>query len=367
MSLKNSILKRRSWTSIILATFTLGMVVTGLLLFALPYGATIAGVHNWFATAFLLLFIFHISNNGKTLLSYFKQKTGKRQTMLAVGISLSLVMGVLLYIPPFSSLIEFGYQLKKTKGVEEGSYNTLFTRTTETGIPISIDLRAGEYYESAPQPLFFGLSYRSTPQVAIWLENMKGNYLQTLYVTSKIASSDFRLASFSNTEKQRRPEALPYWSHKRGIMATDGLMVPLNQLGDLDGVTAATPSGHYDVSSIATTDNKQFRVLMEINRSYDFNDYYSQNRFPDDPVYSGTGSSGQPSIIYSATVNVDRHKRFYILETIGHGHHSGRDGKLYTDMTGIDTALQLIERVVVGIGENTEGSSSEYAKISNHE
>jgi len=43
--------------------------------------------------------------------------------------------------------------------------------------------------------------------------------------------------------------------------------------------------------------------MMEVNRTYDFNEYYSKTRFPDDAIYSGTGSSGQPSLIYKAIID----------------------------------------------------------------
>jgi len=37
------------------------------------------------------------------------------------------------------------------------------------------------------------------------------------------------------------------------------------------------------------------------------------------------------------------------LKPIAHGHHFGANGILYEDMQGIDTALQLVKRVVVDI------------------
>ncbi len=37
------------------------------------------------------------------------------------------------------------------------------------------------------------------------------------------------------------------------------------------------------------------------------------------------------------------------MSAVGHGHYSGANGNLYTDMTGIDTAFQLIKRVVVQV------------------
>lgn len=131
-------------------------------------------------------------------------------------------------------------------------------------------------------------------------------------------------------------------------------MVPGEGNTDLDAVTGATPKGHCDVRSVAQLP-RRFRVLMEINGSFDFKAHYSRDRFPEDPVYSGSGPSGQPSVIYAATIDLDRAEhqgeRSHLLSPVGHGHHSGRDGRLYTDMPGIDTALQLIDRVIVDLPE----------------
>ncbi|MGI9294230.1 MAG: hypothetical protein ACR2PS_09630 [Pseudomonadales bacterium] len=340
---------KRAWVSLILAAIMLGLVLTGLLSYLLAYNSTLSGIHTWFGLAFVIAIVLHITNNGRTLVSYMKRQGAKIKLFTASGIAAGLVLGVMLYIPPFSSLIETGYNIRRVKGVEEGSYQTVFTRMDAIGQPLTIELRAGPHYESPPQPLFLGLSYRATPQVVFWIEDMQGRYIETLYVTEKISTSNFRSTDITDSELRRRPESLPYWSHKRGIVDTDGLMVPQHNNTDLDGVTAATPLGHYDISTVTEASRGQFRVLMEINRSYDFNTYYSKNRFPNDLIYSGSGASGQPSLIYAAKVNLNDSNTHYIMAPIGHGHHSGADGKLYPDLSQLDTALQLVERVIVGV------------------
>lgn len=342
--------KQRSWVSVLLGGVMLGLVLTGLMSFALPYSPTLSGIHTWFGIAFLLAIAFHLRNNLRVLLGYLRARLARRQ-MATLGASVFVVIvGVALSFPPFSSVLDFGYKLRKTQAVEEGSYQTLYTRIGKQGMPIQVALRAGEHYQSPPQPLFFGLSYRSTPQLVLWLEDMEGNYLQTLYVTKKIAGSEFRLADLGNTELQRRPEALPYWAHKRGVVEDDGLVVPQHNTADLDGVTGATPQGHYDVASVVTEAPKRFRLLLEVNRSYDFNEYYHKERFPDDPVYSGSGSSGQPSLVYEAVIEPSANRSSHVLKPIGHGHYSGKDGNLYTDMTGITTAFGLLEMAVATVG-----------------
>lgn len=340
--------RKRSHVSVLLSVILLGLGLTGILSFTLPYGSTLAGLHTWFGLIFLIIIGLHLGNNGRTLWGYFKKPGGRRLLAGGAGLALTLLIGVGLYVPPFSSLLDAGLKLRKTAAIEAGQYQTIITHSGRHGRAIQIDLRAGQHYQSEPQPLFLGLSYRSTPQVAFWLEDMQGNYIDTLYVTKKLSHAGFRLSDdiFSKAEI-RRPEALPYWTHKRGKDYGGGKLTPGSSNTDLDGVTAATPLGHYDIRSVSSSDNQQLRVMMEINRSYDFNEYYHKDRYPNDPVYSGSGSSGQPSLIYEAVVSGDDDNGIYLMKVIGHGHYSGKDGKLYRDLAGIDTALQLIQRVVV--------------------
>ena len=342
------IIKRRSWTSTLLLFALIGLGLTGLLSYSLPYSAQLSGLHTWFGFIFLLIIIMHVINNGKSLFGYFRKSAGNKQLWSGVLLVSLVFTGVMVYLPPFSSVIETGYKLRKIQAVEDGNYQIISTRVAASGRPLTIAIRAGDYYESDPQPLFLGLTYKSTPQMVFWIEDDAGNYIETLYVTKKLASAGFRLSDdIFSKDVVRRPEALPYWSHKRGKTYSDGLFVPDGDSGEFDGITAPTPLGHFDLRTTASGQLGRFRVLMEINRSYDFNDHYHRHRYPDDAVYSGSGSSGQPSVIYQAIIDTSAYNTIYVMKPIGHGHYSGKDGKLYRDMSGIDSALRLIDRAIV--------------------
>ena len=339
---------KRSWVSISLISALVGMAITGILSYAMAYSEAIAGIHTWFAIAFILLMIFHLRNNLKMLINYVSQHKGKTFLGVSIAGGLVITVGVLLALPPFSPVLEFGKNLRKAMSVEEGRFQILTTNIGDVGIPIQIELRKGLHYESEPQPLFLGLSYTSTPQVAFWLEDLEGRYISTIYVTQKISNGSF-VAADDIFNTVTRPESLPYWAHQRGVNYAGNSVMPVANNTDLDGMTGATPLGNYDVRSKLNTDLRRFKVMMEINRSYDFNDFYTKDKYPDDAVYSGSGSSGQPSVIYSTEINLDENQHTYILAPIGHGHYSGKDGKLYDNLQGIDTALQLVKRVLVEI------------------
>lgn len=341
-------LDRRALVSSLLAGAFLGLAGTGVLAWATPYEATVAGIHTLLGCAVLVAFGFHLANNLGSLLGYLRAR--RRRLAWALALPGSLALLVALGLPPASTVIETGYALRNMGGVTDGSFEVIRTRIgDETGLPIRLSVRAGRHYESAPQALFLGLTYTSVPQMAFWAENAEGEFLGTLYVTRALSDSSFRSTDVFSDEVIRRPEALPVWSHRRGIRYEDGLAVPLPGNSDLDGITAPTPLGHYDLVSRTPEDDGVVRVFMEINRSHDFNAVWHPERFPDDPVYSGSGSSGQPSLVYMAEIDVAAGERFALLEPVGHGHPSGRDGSLSPELAGFDTALELVGPVIAEI------------------
>ncbi len=87
-------------------------------------------------------------------------------------------------------------------------------------------------------PLFLGISMHTPPQVAIWVEDTGGNYVGTLFVTKKTATQGW-LASVGeglSPSEIRRPEALPAWSHRRGVVYPDGLYMPTAAMPVADAV-----------------------------------------------------------------------------------------------------------------------------------
>ena len=101
--------------------------------------------------------------------------------------------------------------------------------------------------------------------------------------------------------------------------------------------------------SVTLAESGEVVVKFEVNRSYDFNEFYHLNAFPSDPIYSGNGSSAQPSLIYSTTVNLDSKPGYYFMSLIGRGHHSGKDGRVYTDLSGVTTAKEIVNRIIVEV------------------
>ncbi|KXX66622.1 hypothetical protein AVL50_31500 [Flammeovirga sp. SJP92] len=294
---------------------------------------------------------FHIMNNKVPIKNYLKGK-GKGKSKfrpfhapLIFVVAISLSFGILYQVPAFNTLYDWGNEFRNQQlGKEEQTFDYEIIELDQTvgKHQISVELKKGKTFRH--------------PLIAIWIEDTVGNYIETLYISQSISSSTFQIGKKVGDgyapATVRRPEALPYWSHKRGIQASDGLYIPLDGAPDLDGVTGATPLNNFIISS--KTDLKQqgpFKVFVEFNQSFDWNEYYSKDRFPDDKIYSGSGAVGQPSMIFSTEIQPDdlHSKTYKIMNLIGHGHHSGQNGELYTDLSNITTAKEIADRIILSI------------------
>ena len=193
--------------------------------------------------------------------------------------------------------------------------------------------------------------YHNHPTFAIWIEDLEGNYIETLYVTQYFAKGVFghgeaEPGKWKNEPGEvRRPAALPYWSHKRNIKAADGLYAPSPETAVPDALTGATPKGNFALNTGSkVTSDKMFKVLLEINQPWDSNDFWTNNKFPDDLNYN---TSLQPALVYEAIITPTSPKTEYFLNPIGHSHPSGENGELFNDLTTITTAKEIVSKIVV--------------------
>ena len=223
-----------------------------------------------------------------------------------------------------------------TKPQLEEKTEILRTQPFEEGKPIQIHFQKGkDFYH---------------PLIVFWIEDTEGNFIETIYASQSIATGTFRFGeSEGNTWKpgeRRRPAALPYWGHRRGIRAPDGLYLPTPQRPLPDAVTGATPKTNFTIKSFVRPDLERFKIFMEINQTWDWNQYWHNNRFPDDDEYK---TNSQPALVFMAEVDMLNSKPTYELKPIGHSHPSGSSGELFSDISTFTTALNIAQRVFVTI------------------
>ncbi|MCF8298465.1 MAG: hypothetical protein K9J13_13035 [Saprospiraceae bacterium] len=190
------------------------------------------------------------------------------------------------------------------------------------------------------------------PTFVIWEEDMNGNYKKTIFITQSIASGQFRYQMINDTlwlpdsGKSYQPAALPYWSQKKGLI--DNVeMTPTPEHQFVDAYSGATPKNNFQFKTTANSNSENYRILLEVNQSWDWNKYWTNNKYPDCPAYN---HSAQPSIIYAVTIN--QKDMEYFLNPIGHGDAKGESGKLFTDLSSLTTAKEIFSSIKIEIIKN---------------
>jgi len=200
---------------------------------------------------------------------------------------------------------------------------------------IVIDIKAGKNYNHQHK---MGLvKIQITPQMAIWLEDENGKYIDTIFVTHKSAKSSWGSV--------RRPEALPIWSHKRGVKYADGLYMPDRKNPLPDAVTGATEKSSFVKTWIVPKDIKDgdYLLKVEVNNSFDFNEVYQDKLPKDHPHYNSV--SGQPSLLWEGKISLGKDFRSQ-LKIVGHGHPAGKNGTVIPELNGIDSAMTIIHSII---------------------
>ena len=234
-----------------------------------------------------------------------------------------------------SIVLSFSFCNRSGKQQTTPIYDTIYTNKDIQGLEISIDFKKGVSH--------------NYPLMAIWIEDTVGNYLQTIYVAESIAKGVFDYGKTKSGKwmpgEIRRPAALPYWAHKRGVKEADGLYIPTPQTALPDAVTGATPHESFLLKSVIKQDiPEQFNILFEINQTWDWNEYWTNNKYPDDDEYK---TSCQPALVYLARIELNNRPINIEMKAIGHSHYSGKDGKLYTDLSTSTTSLDIAEKINV--------------------
>ena len=191
------------------------------------------------------------------------------------------------------------------------------------------------------------------PLMAIWVESESGEFIQTLYVAESIGKGVFQHGDASKgfwmPGEIRRPAALPRWSHQRGIKAEDGLYLPTPIDPVVDAYTGPTPGKSFILHTrLNEPVDGKLRVLFEINQTWDWNEFWTNDKYPEDEEYK---TSCQPALVYMATIDLKNPEAEYAMDIIGRSHYSGATGELYNDLETITSAMHIAEEIVVRIKE----------------
>ena len=212
------------------------------------------------------------------------------------------------------------------------------------GQPIVLELNNSKGFEIELKP---GSSFNH-PTFSIWVEDMNENYLKTLFITKSYASGIFSHKMVGDSiwlpesGESIQPAALPYWTYKKGLI-NHKTLIPKPENPFVDAYTGATPNGKFSLTD-KPLNMLKYRIMVEVNQTWDWNDYWTNNKFPASNAYK---HSAQPSVIYSVAINTE--DSLFYLNPIGHGSPTGENGKLYTDLSTLSTALDIFSSIKITI------------------
>ena len=140
---------------------------------------------------------------------------------------------------------------------------------------ISVAVNPGEAYS------------KRAPQIAVWVEDSDGTYVDTLFVTKKASGN-----KWIGSPKDGRPESLPDWYRAKG----QNPAVKISK-DDLDATTSATPKKGIVISKdLELEKGKTYVFKCQANQSFDYNDYYTKKN---------SGVDGQPAVLYEGEIIPD--------------------------------------------------------------
>lgn len=199
---------------------------------------------------------------------------------------------------------------------------------------VSISLVPGAAYIHKVRFGLFSLSL--PPQIAMWVETDDGRFVDTIYVSGKAAGDRWSASGGS-----RRPESLPVWSHARRVAAADGGFMPDKAHPLPDAVSGATAKAAF-AKTWAVPAGLQpgpYRIRVELNSSYDWNEAYPDKLPKTDPRWSA--ANGQPSVVWEGDLKLGDTANGASLAPIGTGALRGEDGAVRPGLAGITTAKEI--------------------------
>jgi hypothetical protein len=327
----------------------LGMLVSGILSYAIKYNDLLSAFHVVFAFGFIFVSVLHLFNNRRTLGAYFSHPSLSPSLFAAAALTGLISAGVYFSVPPFRQIVDYGKSLRQRDELASKTEYVLTTKSKETGRDIRIDFREGPMYTQTLLKDMPKLGEDGTlastpgllPQIAVWLERPNGEYVETLYVSRKAATGSYK---WGKKGFARRPESLPVWSHKRNIKSDDGLYMPGREHPLADVVTGATPLTSFTVKSKYKHD-ESLNIMIEANKSFDYNDYFNKQNLSNNAAYKKS-PNGQPSVVYRGTLDLNKHN-VILAELIGHGHMTGEDGLINPDLSKVTTAKDIFQGIIV--------------------
>jgi hypothetical protein len=201
------------------------------------------------------------------------------------------------------------------------------------------------------------------PQVAVWLEDPEGAFVATIFVTRRAATEDWVGVPGAREGEAVTPRPLPVWAAKhKGIgiepMAACGACHGRRRSEDksiagdpvLEALTGPSPAaGLTRVWKVPDgVERGTYGIRVEVNQWMDFNEAYPATAAVDGTAQRGAAlGSGQPSLVWGGALEIGPSPEAIALALIGHGDPTGAVGEVDPYLTGLTSALSIVDTIGV--------------------
>lgn len=186
-----------------------------------------------------------------------------------------------------------------------------------------LNIEAGKHFVQQGKIGIF--SFKTTPQMVLWVESEDGKYKETIWMTRRFAKQDWAGQSYDKN-KIFREYTFPRWVKVfKDNLPTKNKPLP-------DSVTGASPKASTKVSIKLPMDRKLI-VYFEVNNAFDENEFYPM----------GTLYDGQPSLVYEAVLEPNFKEKIELKLK----YKTNLKGDLTENLEGITTAKEIISKVEI--------------------
>ncbi len=175
--------------------------------------------------------------------------------------------------------------------------------------------------------------------LAIWAES-NGEMIEPLYLSPRLAYSK---EIVFEEDDLKREELLPIFFD--GLSKMKKRLSP--ELDEVDGVSAATIVGSFNLDSLFESRLKQFSILVEVNILGDENDSFSH--LGSSQITQMPKGVGVPSFLLQSDIDLYEDKKYYLMEHIGRSELGDEVPSLIYDMEGLSEAQSVIEKVLIQV------------------
>jgi len=301
------------------------LAATGTLAYFQPFSLSVTNIHIIAGFITLVLVILHIVARVpyfRNRITKGKHRLSSRLQLLLIGIACGFLVYTAIYnLPPASWLIENSYEHKNSAQIVRSSnlvgfdqpapHRKWIVRKSQDGNGNGVSIN-----------LSFREDLNPMPSIAVWAESTTGSMIETLYLEQSLAYSEVPLWVDYKTQ---RSHILPLWRHRYTLLSG------IKPSGEVDAVSGATETHRFALDPyLQLGEGNEFVLCVEINAPGDTNNEFSDSLL------------GQPSLLYTCLVEVDRIEPYYLFDLTGHGGGDAIEtGNIQYDLELMGTAKKM--------------------------